>query len=309
MATTTNFGWETPDDTDLVKDGAAAMRTLGNSIDTSFVDLKGGTTGQILSKASNTDLDYTWIAANPGDITEVAAGTGISGGGTSGSVTITNSMATAIDAKGDLIAGTGADTFSRLAVGTNGQALLADSSTATGLKWGSVASAKSFSLLGTGTLTGAATITVSGISGMDNLFVVVYGAGSVNASSYFMVRINGDTGSNYDLYGGTVEGKATYNSGITSGYNGTNNSAITLARGSGSANSVCHGTLMIMGCNSSGKKVYFGAGGANQQSASDGSTNFTIGGIWDSTATISSISLVSSSGNFDEGSFEVWGAA
>lgn len=62
MATTTNFGWETPDDTDLVKDGAAAMRTLGNSIDTSFVDLKGGTSGQILSKASNTDLDYTWVA-------------------------------------------------------------------------------------------------------------------------------------------------------------------------------------------------------------------------------------------------------
>ena len=37
MANTTNFGWETPDDTDLVKDGAAAMRTLGNSIDASFV--------------------------------------------------------------------------------------------------------------------------------------------------------------------------------------------------------------------------------------------------------------------------------
>lgn len=61
MATTTNFGWETPDDTDLVKDGALAMRTLGNSIDASFVDLKGGTTGQVLSKASGTDLDFTWI--------------------------------------------------------------------------------------------------------------------------------------------------------------------------------------------------------------------------------------------------------
>ena len=61
MATTTNFGWETPDDTDLVKDGALAMRTLGNAIDTSLVDLKGGTTGQVLSKASNTDLDFTWI--------------------------------------------------------------------------------------------------------------------------------------------------------------------------------------------------------------------------------------------------------
>jgi hypothetical protein len=60
MATTTNFNWETPDDTDLVKDGAAAIRTLGSSIDTSFMDLKGGTTGQVLSKASGTDLDFTW---------------------------------------------------------------------------------------------------------------------------------------------------------------------------------------------------------------------------------------------------------
>jgi hypothetical protein len=34
MATTTNYSWTTPDDTDLVKDGAAAIRTLGSAIDT-----------------------------------------------------------------------------------------------------------------------------------------------------------------------------------------------------------------------------------------------------------------------------------
>jgi hypothetical protein len=60
MATTTNFGWTTPDDTDLVKDGAADIRTALGGVDTSFVDLKGGTTGQVLAKNSGTDLDFTW---------------------------------------------------------------------------------------------------------------------------------------------------------------------------------------------------------------------------------------------------------
>ena len=61
MATTTNFGWATPDDTDYVKNGAAAMRTLGSAIDSSMGDLKGGTAGQIISKATSTDMDFTWI--------------------------------------------------------------------------------------------------------------------------------------------------------------------------------------------------------------------------------------------------------
>lgn len=136
--TTTNFGWDIPQSTDLVKDGATAIAALGQDIDTAFVDLKGGTTGQILAKASATDLDYSWTDVNPGDITSVTAGTGISGGGTSGAVTVTNSMATAIDAKGDLVVGTGADTFSRLAVGTNAYVLTADSAETTGLKWGAL---------------------------------------------------------------------------------------------------------------------------------------------------------------------------
>jgi len=74
MPTTTNFGWTTPADTDLVKDGASAIRTLGNGIDTSFLDLKGGTTGQVLSKASNTDLDYSWTTISGGGYTSLASG-------------------------------------------------------------------------------------------------------------------------------------------------------------------------------------------------------------------------------------------
>lgn len=83
---TSNFGWQMPEPTDLVTNLPADFEVFGQAVDTDFVDLLGGTTGQVLSKTSNTDLDFTWTAG--GDITGVTAGTGISGGGTSGDVTV-----------------------------------------------------------------------------------------------------------------------------------------------------------------------------------------------------------------------------
>jgi len=174
---TTPFGWQMPTNTDLVTDLPADFEVFGQAVATSMADLLGGTTGQILAKNSNTDMDFVWIANDQGDITGITATSPLTGGGTSGAITVgiqsasttqagavqltdsTSSTSTTtaatpnavksaydlangavaksiVDAKGDLIAATAADTVSRLAVGTNGQVLMADSTTATGLKWG-----------------------------------------------------------------------------------------------------------------------------------------------------------------------------
>jgi len=118
MATTTpNFGWPVPTSTDLVKNGATAIEGLGDAVDASLVDLKGGTTGQVLAKATNTDMDFSWVAQDDSNAIQNAI----------------------VDAKGDIITATANDTPARLAVGTNGHVLTADSSTATGLKWAAAA--------------------------------------------------------------------------------------------------------------------------------------------------------------------------
>ena len=196
--TTTNFGWDIPQSTDLVKDGATAIAALGQDIDTAFIDLKGGTTGQVLAKASNTDLDYSWVAQDDSNAIQNAI----------------------VDAKGDLISATAADTPARLAVGANDTVLTADSTTATGLKWAAPASGGGMTVLASGTLSGTALDLTSISASYTDLNLEITNANWGTADDYLILRFNGlSTGIYWTMSQGTVNGggsSAFYGAGAAS---------------------------------------------------------------------------------------------
>jgi len=95
---TTPFGWQMPTATDLVTDLPADFEVFGQAVATSMGDLLGGTSGQILAKNSNTDMDFVWVANDQGDITGVTAGTGITVTSPTGPVpTVSIDTATTVD--------------------------------------------------------------------------------------------------------------------------------------------------------------------------------------------------------------------
>lgn len=183
MASTTNYSWSTPDDTALVKDGAAAIRSLGSAIDST-----------VFTNAST--------AINK----------------------------TIVDAKGDIIAATAADTVARLASsGVNDQVLTIDTSTATGLKWATVAAGPV--QLATASLAGVSTYTFSSISGAyKDLFLELTDSYDGTASA-IRVLLNGSTSSNYN--------RTTLNSNSTTSQNDSARANWEMvANGAGTANKV-----------------------------------------------------------------------
>lgn len=269
MPTTSNFGWTTPADTDLVKDGALAIRTLGNGIDTSMADLKGGTTGQVLSKASNTDMDFSWTSVDP---------------------------LTILDAKGDLITATAADTPARLAVGTNGQVLTADSTTSTGLKW-AAAGGGAYTVLTSGSLTGSSVTSATLSGSYTDLKIVVTQYQGGTDDTYLAIRFNGDSGTNYQSGGNNFNYNTTPNATHIRTNVGVTNSGTSVSLGDiyipSYSNSVTwkYATCWNVVKNTSGGAVGYGL----------------YLGNWASTSAITSVTFFPNTGSFNNGSYTIYG--
>lgn len=281
MATTTpNFGWSVPTSTDLVKDGATAIETLGDSIDASLVDLKGGTSGQVLKKNSNTDMDFVWSADSAG---------------------MTNPMTTT----GDTIYSSSGSTPARLGIGTTGQVL----TVAAGLpSWATPTAGGTggYTLLNTGgtTLTGAATITVSSITSND-LLIYVYGAQSNTASSYIQIKFNSSS-NNHNSAGMRIIAANTYNNDNFDQIADSNTGSVGLFYTADAASRPGYGYCMVQAATSSSIKPYWFAG-ANDSGGSGNSHWSLAGGGYFAGSAITSVSLVSSAGNFNGGTLYIYG--
>jgi hypothetical protein len=253
MATTTNYGWTTPNDTDLVKDGAAAIRTLGSSIDTT-------------------------VFAN--------ASAGIA--------------KTIVDAKGDIIAATAADTVSRLAVGANDTILTADSSTATGLKWATPAPSGGMTLISETVATTLSSLSFSSLGSYKQLLLVWAGVRHSANGSAFSIRFNNDSGSIYPINGFQGDSTFTLNGTSPDTIQGSNNITIfSFGRNvtNASANTDVNGSLLIDNYTSTTKSKYWEIKHAyyDVSSASYGSLNCQ--GFFNSTSAITSLDIVRLSGS------------
>jgi hypothetical protein len=231
MATTTpNFGWSVPTSTDLVKDGATAIETLGDSIDASLVDLKGGTTGQVLAKASGADMDFNWVAQDDSNA-------------------IQNALLTTT---GDTIYASAASTPARLGIGTTGQVL----TVAGGVpSWATAtASTPVFSLVTSGTITSGTELSITGLSSYDQLQIAFTGANCGTSGSQLNVRFNSSTASTYYTLGGHLEIQntgSTFTSCTVAPSISSSNNAFRTPRGylsPGTQNSL---VLDLKGCKSS----------------------------------------------------------
>ena len=268
-----------PTATDLVTDLPADFEVFGQAVATSMADLLGGTTGQVLSKTTNADMDFTWVTTDD-----------------------TNAIQNAIvDAKGDLIAATAADTPARLAVGTNGQVLTADSTAATGLAWATATSGGMTLLNAGGTTFSGSSITSATLPTTYKHLYITFKDAYASADDFMFIRLNGDTGANYTTRRLQVAGS---NTGVSTSGSSTSSYMTQIPSASDWSKNGC-GEISIPDYTlTSGQQVL------NTRSLGWDSANYySIHQLsaYNKSAAITSVTFGMASGTFSGGKFYIYG--
>jgi len=283
-----------PTATDLVTDLPADFEVFGQAVDTRLKALNPETTLGDISYASSTANTNTRLGiGSNGQVLTVAAGV---------PSWASPSDQTPLTTKGDLFTYTTTD--ARLAVGANDTVLIADSSTATGLKWGAPASGGR-TLINTGgtSMNGVSTITISSIpSTYQSLYIVIddfNGAGGGD----LQMRPNNNTGGNYvydnRYWSAAASGSASLQITETSYLLAVNVSA---------TNSVSAASITIDNYASTTAAKPISARGVNLNQTTSGNAGFTTNGGWFNATAISSLTFLNSAGfNWSTGTIYVYG--
>ena len=196
--------------------------------------------------------------------------------------------------------------------GTTGQVLVKDSASDHDFSWQTIsAGGTNWTLLNVGgtALTGAATVTVSGISSVDKIMILISEASSASASSAIELQINTDTGSNYHAYGVQYESLSTYSAANPSRVALPSTTAFRLGKMASNAGNDVTGTVFLSGCAENGVKAFQGQSTGTNPFGGNGQIAFWQGGYWDNSASVTSISIKSTIGNLDGGTVFVFTSA
>lgn len=333
---TTYFGWVMPTTTDLVTDLPADFNVFGQGVDTSMQDLLGGTTGQVLSKATGTNMDFTWVTPQVGDITDVAVTSPITGGGSSGAVTIgiqdasttvkgatqltdstsststttaatPNAVKTAYDLANGAIAKTTVTTAgdiiyrnatvpTRLAIGTAGQVLQVNSG-ATAPEW-TTASSGGMTLISTTSLSGAS-VTLSSFTGYTDLQLIVIGAYPATTQNTFFCRFNSDSGNNYFTGAMTQGSTSSTFTKVTIGDGISNSSTNVTSRNYSVINIQKYAGTEAKPCQVQSGYIYWSNSAQNYM--------WSENSVYIGSSAITTITLSFASGNFSGGTAYLYG--
>jgi len=244
-----------------------------------------------------------WVSVgSTGDITGVTAGTGISGGGTTGTVTITNDMATTITASGDIVVGTGSGTYDNLPIGTTGQVLTADTTVSPyKVKW-ATASSGGMTLINTGgtTLTGSSVSIGSIPATYKNLQLIIRDYKPATDGTNLWMRFNNDSTAN--RY--TQEKNGTYTDAAF------DQPQITIIRAQDNGTDAGLAVVDVFDyANTTTWKLCNYVSLANNTTNTGNFNAFESFGAWNQTSAINEINLIPASGNFTSGTAYLYGVA